>query len=83
MGIISCQEPIPYGNRYSHRDGVYATPNIGKGYQTETYIYKDRRYGNPTIYLDPIQRVHATIPDDQMFYKVIKETPLVNHIIIK
>ncbi|XP_078046974.1 carboxyl ester lipase-like protein Gli isoform X2 [Augochlora pura] len=65
---VLCQEQKPAGNRYYGRDGVYV-PNNGPDHRTDTYIYKDRRYGYRPSYLDPIDKGPPRLPDDRYHYE--------------
>ncbi|XP_043261449.1 cholinesterase [Colletes gigas] len=66
--VILCQEQLPPGRRYYGRDGVYVPPN-GSDHRTDTYIYKDRRYGYRPSYLDPVYRVPVKATENQFHYQ--------------
>lgn len=63
---VSCQEQISPGSRYYSRDGVYVPSNR----RTDTYVYKDRRYGYRPSYLDPVYRGPTKAPDTRYLYEV-------------
>lgn len=65
--VALAQDSIP-GNRYYGRDGVYVPQDVQR-----TYIYKDRRYGYRTGYLDPIYRGPTRAPEDRYLYDVSEE----------
>ncbi|XP_076633079.1 carboxyl ester lipase-like protein Gli isoform X3 [Colletes latitarsis] len=61
-------EQLPSGRWYYGRDGVYVPPN-GSDHRTDTYIYKDRRYGYRPSYLDPVYRVPVKATENQFHYQ--------------
>ncbi|XP_076290368.1 carboxyl ester lipase-like protein Gli isoform X1 [Lasioglossum baleicum] len=65
---VLCQEQISLGSRYYGRDGVYVPPN-GPDHRTDTYIYKDRRYGYRPSYLDPVYKEPPRLPDDRYHFE--------------
>ncbi|XP_026669424.1 cholinesterase isoform X2 [Ceratina calcarata] len=65
---VPCQEQISPGSRYYGRDGVYV-PTNGHDHRTDTYIYKDRRYGYRPSYLDPVYRGPVRRPGDRFPYE--------------
>lgn len=70
---VRCQEPISSGSRYYGRDGVYV-PSNGPNHPTDTYIYKDRRYGYRPSYLDPIYKGPTRPSGDRYHYEVTSNT---------
>lgn len=60
---VLCQEQVSPGSRYYGRDGVYVPPN-DRDHRTDTYVYKDRRYGYRPSYLDPVYKP-AKLPEDR------------------
>nr|XP_003699366.1 PREDICTED: neuroligin-4, Y-linked isoform X1 [Megachile rotundata] len=68
MDAAWCQEQIASGSRYYSRDGVYV-PSSGPNHRTDTYFYKDRRYGYRPSYLDPVYRGPTRVPGDRYHYE--------------
>lgn len=66
---VLCQEQIPPGSRYYSRDGVYV-PQNGPDHRTDTYVYKDRRYGYRPSYWDSVYRGPTRAPDSRYLYEV-------------
>ncbi|XP_071872537.1 carboxyl ester lipase-like protein Gli isoform X1 [Bombus fervidus] len=65
---VLCQEQIPPGSRYYSRDGVYV-PQNGPDDRTNTYVYKDRRYGYRPSYWDSVYRGPTRAPDSRYLYE--------------
>lgn len=66
---VICHEQISSGSRYYSRDGVYVPLNE-PDHRTETYVYKDRRYGYRPSYLDVVYKEHAKAPENRYHYEV-------------
>lgn len=61
LGYCECQQGS-YGGRQYNRDGVYVPPEARSH---RTYVYKDRRYGSQTDYLDPVYKGPTRTPEDR------------------
>ncbi|CAK9828610.1 Neuroligin-4, Y-linked [Anthophora retusa] len=65
---VLCQEQISPGSRYYSRDGVYVPPDESD-HRTNTYVYKNRRYGYRPSYLDSVYKGPTKVPEDRYLYE--------------